>query len=57
MLNEKYMAVYIWLFAIYSPNFDKNSNQFFKLLLLLGMGPKSHSNMILISSSCRANSI
>ena len=44
MLNEKY----IWLFAIQCLNFVEKYSLVFKLLPILGMRPKTHSNMISI---------
>jgi len=57
LLNEKYMAFYMWLFAIYWPNFVIKYVFVFKIMPILGMRPKSHSNMISIFSSCDARSI
>ena len=54
MLNEKYIAFYIWLVGIQWPNFVKKYSLVFKLLPILGMWTKTHSNMISIFSSCHA---
>ena len=33
LLNDKYMAVYIWLFAIYCPNFDIKYSLVYKIIV------------------------
>ena len=57
LLDEKYMALYMWLFSINCPNFVKNYSSVFKLLSMLGMRVKTHSKMTSIFSSCHAHSV